>query len=216
MINFQTLENLLSELDRKNKIPKKIIFSSTISVYGEKSQNINYTEELMNKPLSPYAVTKLEAEKYLLEKFQDKSWILRFAPVYSNDFLLNINRRTRIGRIFYRVGKGNRKLSLCNIKNIGIAVEKIINDKVPIGIYNLSDSGEYSYNKLLQKQKAKWVLPIPIFFVKFLYLLGKVFNNVFLIENTIKLISDNIFTSKKICSFINLTASLNDLRLDDD
>ena len=40
-INFQTLINLLSKLDEKNKLPEKIIFASTISVYGEKiNQNI--------------------------------------------------------------------------------------------------------------------------------------------------------------------------------
>ncbi len=215
-INYKTLKNLLNELERNNKVPEKIIFSSTVSIYGEQYHKNLYTEELINMPLSPYAVTKLEAENYLLEKFNDRSWILRFAPVYSTDFLLNINRRTRIGRIFYRVGKGHRKLSLCNIKNIGIAIEQIINDKVPIGIYNLSDPDEYSYNKLLQIQKANWVLPVPLFSVKLLYFLGRVFKNVFLIENTIKLISDNIFTSKKICTFINLKASLNDLQFEDD
>ena len=35
-INYQTLVNLLSALENNNKIPHKIIFSSTISIYGEK------------------------------------------------------------------------------------------------------------------------------------------------------------------------------------
>jgi len=213
-INYQTLENLLSELKRNNKIPEKIIFSSTISTYGEKYYQDIYTEDLINMPLSPYAITKLEAEQYLLDKFSDKTWILRFAPVYSSDFLLNINRRTRIGRIFYRVGKGDKKLSLCNIENIGTAIEKIIYDKVPKGIYNISDPNEYSYNELLHWRKANLVFPIPVFTVKFLYYVGKFLNNKFLIENTIKLITDNIFPSKKICSFIDLPATINDLKFD--
>ena len=214
-INYQTLVNLLSALDNKNKIPKKIIFSSTISVYGEKYHQSIYTEDSVKKPFSPYAVTKLEAEQYLLDNFAEKSWILRFAPVYSSDFLLNINRRIRMGSKFYRVGKGSRKLSLCNIENIRVAVEAIIKDKVPAGIYNLSDPKKYTYHELLQWQKANWVFPIPVFAVKLLYYLGKLINNIFLKENTVKLISDNVFPSDKIRSYVDLPATMNNIFLND-
>jgi nucleoside-diphosphate-sugar epimerase len=131
-INYQTLINLLSKLDEKNKIPEKIIFASTISVYGEKiNQNI-YNEDSEKTPFSPYAVTKLEAEEYLLNNFSNQSWILRFAPVYASDFQLNINRRTRAGRWFYKVGNGSKKLSLCNLENIGSVVEGILQMKMNI------------------------------------------------------------------------------------
>jgi len=215
-INKQTLINLLSTLDKKNKLPKKIIFASTISVYGEKINQSMYPEDSEKIPFSPYSVTKLEAEQYLLDNFADKTWILRFAPVYSSDFLLNINRRIRMRSKFYRVGKGSRKLSLCNIENIGVAVEAIIKDKVSAGIYNLSDSEEYTYDELLRWQKAKWVLPIPVFAIKLLYYVGKFMNSTFLKENTVKLISDNIFPSEKICSHIDLPATINDVQFDHD
>ena len=215
-INKQTLVNLLSKLDEKNKLPEKIIFASTISVYGEKYHQSVYGEDSGKKPFSPYAVTKLEAEQYLLDNFAEKSWILRFAPVYSSNFLLNINRRTRMGSKFYRVGKGSRKLSLCNLENIRVAVEAIIKDKVPAGIYNLSDQKEYTYTELLRCQKANWVFPIPLFAVGILYYLGKLFNSTFLKENTVKLISDNIFSSEKICSHIDLPTTINDVQFDHD
>jgi len=215
-INYQTLVNLLSVLKSNNKIPDKIIFSSTISVYGEKYHQSVYGEDSGKKPFSPYAVTKLVAEQYLLDNFAAKSWILRFAPVYSSNFLLNINRRIRMGSKFYRVGKGSRKLSLCNIENIRVAVEAIIKDKVPAGIYNLSDQKEYTYNELLRWHKSNWVLPIPAFSVRLLYYLGKLFNNTFLKENSVKLISDNVFPSDKIRSFIDLPATINDVQFDHD
>lgn len=213
-INYQALVNLLSALENNNKIPHKIIFSSTISIYGEKYHQSIYTEDSVKMPFSPYAVTKLEAEHYLLDKYADKSWILRFAPVYSSDFLLNINRRIRMGSKFYRVGKGYRKLSLCNIENIRVVVAAIIKDKVPAGIYNLSDKKEYTYDELLQWQKAKWVFPIPLFALKLLYYVGKFINSNFLKENTVKLISDNIFPSEKICAHIDLPATINDVQFD--
>ena len=215
-VNYQTLVNLLSALDDNNKIPDKVIFSSTISVYGEKYHHSIYDEKSEKKPFSPYAVTKLQAEQYLLDKFADKSWILRFAPVYSSDFLLNINRRTRMGGRFYRLGKGSRKLSLCNIENIGTVVEAIIKNKVPAGTYNLSDPKEYTYDELLRWRKANCVLTIPVFAVKLLYYLGQFINSTFLKENTVKLISDNIFSSEKVRSYIDLPATINDVKFGND
>ncbi|MDG1848646.1 MAG: NAD(P)-dependent oxidoreductase, partial [Candidatus Marinimicrobia bacterium] len=149
-INKQTLVNLLSALEVQGKLPNKIIFASTISVYGEKMNQNIYNEDSGKTPFSPYAVTKLEAEQYLLEQYRDKVWILRFAPVYAPDFQLNINRRTKSGRWFYKVGNGSKKLSLCNLENIGSVVEGILEDKVPPGSYNISDEIEYSYNELLK------------------------------------------------------------------
>ncbi len=209
-INKQTLVNLLSILEEKNKLPDKIIFASTISVYGEKLNQTVYTEDSDKNPFSPYAVTKIESEEYLLKHYSDKSWILRFAPVYSQNFQLNINRRTKVGDRYYKVGGGLKKLSLCNLENIGETVKGILEDKVPAGVYNISDEKEYTYNDLLIYVNAKWTIPIPSFMVKGLYYIGKMMNNIFLKENATKLISDNIYPSDRIRQYISLTASLNE------
>ena len=101
-------------MGKVNRLPNKIIFSSTISVYGESiCQNI-YNEDSATSPISPYAITKLEAEKYLQNNYNSQSWILRFAPVYAPEFQLNIKRRTKVFGSFYKVGSGDIELSLCN------------------------------------------------------------------------------------------------------
>ena len=208
-INKQTLVNLLSVLEVQGKLPNKIIFASTISVYGEKMNQNIYNEDSEKNPSSPYAVTKLEAEEYLLNNYGGQSWVLRFAPVYSQDFQLNINRRTKAAGRYYKVGKGSKKLSLCNLENIGSAVQGILEDKVPSGIYNISDEIEYSYNELLKYVNAKWIVRIPTFLVKGLYVVGKIMNNIFLKENATKLISNNVFPSDKIREYIELPNTLN-------
>jgi len=215
-VNYQTLVNLLSALNRNNKLPEKIIFASTISVYGERYNQNEYNESVEPNPFSPYAVTKLQAEQYLLDNFESKSWILRFAPVYSSNFLLNINRRTKIGNKFYKIGNGAKKLSLCNIENIKAAIVCIIDGKIPAGLYNISDPKSYTYTDLLQHQGASGVLRIPALAIRLLYVLGKMTNNIFLKENSIKLLTDNVFPSDKIRSYIALSATIDDVLVGND
>ena len=203
-INYKTLTNLLSTLQKYYKVPDKIIFASTISVYGEKYKLNQYFEKTFKDPYSPYAITKLYAENYLRDKYNEKSWILRLAPVYSDNFNLNIKRRTKIRNCFYRVGRGNNKLSLCNIKNIEIVIRSILTNQIPIGCYNISDVKEYSYNDLLDYQNAKYILPIPKIIIKILYLIGLASRNIFLKENTIKLLTNNIYPSDKIRKYVSL------------
>lgn len=207
--NYQTLKNLLSSLQKKSKLPKKIIFASTISVYGEKYDVDIYKEGDKINPYSPYAITKYQAEKYLIENFEKHSWILRIAPIYSPNFNLNLIRRTKIKNFNFRVGDGNMKLSLCNINNIVDVVDGIISNNIPPDIYNISDNCNYTYNDILNHRKVKYDISIPFFLVRILYLYGKITKNNFFKENSIKLISNNLFISTKINNFIKIKHTLN-------
>lgn len=208
-VNFITLFNLLETCKKLGKIPDKIIFSSTISVYGEKLNKDIYLEDDPLLPSSPYAKTKILAEKYLEENFIDKTWILRFAPVYSDEFMLNIERRTKIKGKFYKVGNGNNKLSLLNINNISFTVTEIINGDIPPGIYNLADQKTYSYNDLLKNFNAENVLRLPRFVFRIAYLMGLLSSNIFLKENSTKLLTDNIYSTDKLKKNISLPYTLN-------
>ena len=211
-LNFKTLNNLLSSMQRVKKIPDKIIFISSISVYGEKLNKKNYTEEIETVPISPYAKTKLKSENYLLKNFEKKTWILRLAPVYSQHFLLNLEKRSKVKNYLYKVGDGSNMLSLCNIENINIVTKSILEDKVPFGIYNIADSINYTYNDILSTYENMLVVNIPKYLVKFFYIIGYILRNNFLIENSIKLISDNLFPSSKICKYITLPYNLNEIK----
>jgi len=207
-INLITLKNTLNILKKNNCLPSKIIFASTISIYGDSNDKGIYFEESKKKPESPYAMTKLEAEEFLLKNFSERLWILRFAPVYSESFKLNIDRRTKMGCFFFRVQNGLTKLSLCNIQNIEVTILGIIDDLVPPGTYNLSDFYNYNYNDLLSFNSAKNILPIPKFFVMITYQLAKIFKNIYFKENSIKLIKDNLYPSSKLNNYIKLPFKL--------
>ena len=112
-VNLKTLKQTLLSLKELNNLPEKIIFTSTISVYGEKLESTLYLEDHKTNPSSPYAVTKLKAESFLLKNFPNNYWILRLSPVYSKNFELNLLSRVQIKGIFFKIGQGNNKLSLC-------------------------------------------------------------------------------------------------------
>ena len=144
-LNFMTLKNLTDAFVKYDKVPSKIIFASTISIYGERISINSYTENISCKPRTPYAITKLKAENYLRKNFDSKYWILRLAPVYSSVFKLNIDRRTKIAGKNFLVGDGNVKLSLCHQNNIISVIESIIQGEISFGTYNLSDRKIYTY-----------------------------------------------------------------------
>lgn len=197
-LNFNTLKNLIETLTKYKKLPEKIIFTSTISIYGERLNVNKYTEDTHPHPKSPYAITKLKAENYLKDKFKSNHWILRLAPVYSDNFSLNIDRRTKVLGKNYIVGDGNIKLSLCHLNNIILTIENIILDKIKFGVYNLSDDKIYSYRLLHDYLESRNFIKIPKFIIWVLFLIGKVIKNNFLIENGIKLMSNNIYPSNKL------------------
>ena len=210
--NLLTLKNLLSLLKRENKVPLKIIYTSSISVYGEKMKSDYYSEEAVTSPESPYAVTKLKAENYLLRNYPEKSWILRLAPIYSNKFNLNIDRRTKLGRTFFKVGDGSNRLSLCHIDNVRIVLEAIIYEKLDSGVYNVSDNKEYSYNDLLAYNKSTSQLKIPQNLLYTLYWISVKVKCTYFKENLTKLLSDNIYPSNKIQKYIKLPNSMNNVK----
>ena len=65
---------------------KKIIFVSTCSNYGLIKNNLPAKESYKLNPLSPYAKSKVEIEKFLIkknrEKVKSKIFILRFATAF--------------------------------------------------------------------------------------------------------------------------------------
>ena len=78
---------------------------------------------------------------------------IRLAPVYSNEFRLNIKRRTEIFGLKYKVGNGKNRLSLCKIENIYKVIVGIIANDIPSGTYNISDKVAYTFEDLLEKRK---------------------------------------------------------------
>lgn len=213
-VNYEATKYLV-DLSNKYLKLKNFIFISTISVYGEKLNQSVYREVDVCEPRSPYAVAKKKSEEYIKENYKFNYSMLRLAPVYSKDFTLNIERRSKIKGIAYKVGDGKQRLSLCNIKNIYEAINHIINhtNTEKNEIYNIADSSIYEFNDLLDfvKGKNKKIIFPKMAFEALHKVNDKFIKKQFIHENTIKLISDNIYSSEKISKKVKMKYSMHDV-----
>ena len=87
-------------------------------------------------------------------------------------------------------------------------MEGIIKDRIPVGVYNISDKFIYDYNDLLNYVNSKFNIKIPAVLIWILYYFGKYTGDNFLLENTTKLLSNNIYPSEKIRNYIELNNTL--------
>lgn len=212
-VNYEATKYFVDLSNRMLNL-KNFIFVSTISVYGEELDKEVYLENDNLNPKSPYAVAKKKSEEYITKNYNGNFSIIRLAPVYSKDFLLNIERRTMIKGKLYKVGKGNKKLSLCNIKNIYQAVNYIINNYSieKNEVYNIADKDQYTYDELVKFMGGESPIILPEFLMKSLYKVNEIsVKKQFIHENTIKLITNNIYSSDKISSKADLKYSIKDV-----
>ena len=118
----------------------KIIFLSTCSVYGVNDKLLHEESEL--NPLSLYAWTKLNSEKYLEKK---NAIIFRLGTVYGlsdiysrlrMDLVVNIltTHAQKLNKITVYGGEQHRPL--IHVKDIALAIEKVV-DLDATGVFNL-------------------------------------------------------------------------------
>ncbi len=213
-VNYGVTKDLI-DLSNEYLNLKQFIFLSTISVYGERMEKSIYLEDDECFPKSPYAIAKKKSEEYIEANCKCDYYMLRLAPVYSDEFKLNIQRRTQMKGFNYIVGHGDNKLSLCNVKNIVTVVKDIIDVRLEKNeIYNISDKEVYSFSDMLEINSiSKLKIRIPKVCISLLHKINKItIKKQFIDENSIKLVSDNIYSSEKICKYINLNYKLQDLR----
>tara|TARA_B100000795_G_C22802371_1_gene442615 strand:+ start:3492 stop:4466 length:975 start_codon:yes stop_codon:yes gene_type:complete len=133
----------------------KFIFSSTCSNYGIVKSKSLANEDSKLKPLSLYAETKVDFEKFMLKKSKNISMkiaIMRFATVFGVSdrmrFDLTINQFTR--ELFLKknldVFGENTWRPYCHVKDVARAIIRVIGDNEKINIFNVGNSKQ-NYSK---------------------------------------------------------------------
>ena len=150
-VNLQGTKNLCAALEQSG-LPKSFVFISTVAVYGaEKGEEI--TEEHPLNGSSPYALSKLLAEEFLIDWCKKNNIILSIlrpalvaghGPLGSLGFMVN---GIKAG-YYFNIAGGKERKSVVMAQDIVALLPKLINKG---GIYNLSDGYHPSFYELSQK-----------------------------------------------------------------
>ena len=171
IVTFNVLEAM-----RYNNV-KKIIFSSTGSVYGE--PNEFPTPENCAFPIqtSLYGASKLAAEGLIqayCEGYNFQAWIFRFVSLlgerYSHGHVFDFYNKLRLDPNKLEVlGDGTQKKSYLHIKDcINAVMTALEKSNQKINIFNL---GNYEYSEV--KDSVKWIIEYLGLSPEIIYLGGK-------------------------------------------
>ena len=182
-VNLQGTKNLCTALERSG-IPKAFIFISTVAVYGCDSGE-NITEEHPLNGTTPYALSKIKAEKYLegwCAMHSVKLSILRPSLIAGPNPPGNLGamiRGIRNGK-YLSIAGGKARKSVLMVQDIANLLPMLIEKG---GIYNVCDSYQPSFRELemviCKQLNKKLPLSIPYWFAKSMAVLGDCFG-----ENT--------------------------------
>ena len=178
-VNLQGTKNLCIALERSG-IPKAFIFISTVAVYGCDSGE-NITEEHPLNGTTPYALSKIKAEKYLegwCAMHNVKLSILRPSLIAGPNPPGNLGamiRGIRNGK-YLSIAGGKARKSVLMVQDIANFLPMLIEKG---GIYNVCDSYQPSFRELemvIYKQlNKKLPLSIPYWFAKSMAIFGDCF-----------------------------------------
>ena len=182
-VNLQGTKNLCTALENSG-IPKAFIFISTVAVYGCDSGE-NITEEHPLNGTTPYALSKIKAEKYL------EGWCAMHNVTLSilrPSLIAGPNPPGNLGAMIHGIGNG-KYLSIAGGKaRKSVLMVQDIANLLPMliekgGIYNVCDSYQPSFRELemviCKQLNKKLPLSIPYWFAKSMAVFGDCFG-----ENT--------------------------------
>jgi nucleoside-diphosphate-sugar epimerase len=147
-INVVGTENLLRGLNTK-KIPKKFVFISSVSVYGE-TQGIAINEDSELKAVDPYGMSKIRAEQIVLKWCNVHNvtcTILRLPLVIAENPVGNLEAMIKgIQKGYYfNIAGGNAKKSMVLAEDVARSILKAADVG---GIFNLTDGYHPSFAEL--------------------------------------------------------------------
>lgn len=137
---------------------KKIVFTSSVAVYGFAQPNTD--ENGLIKPSNEYGRTKFDAEEILRGWFlrgNHSLIIVRPAVVFgegNRGNVFNLFNQIASGK-FLMVGNGVNKKSMAYILNVVSFLEACIVTKKKYGIYNYVDEPNFSMNELVSKVRLE-------------------------------------------------------------
>lgn len=135
---------------------KKFIYFSSVKAVADSLENNILTEETVPNPLTPYGISKLQAEEYILSQSLDSSKVtivLRPCMIHGPKNKGNLNSLFQFVKtgIPYPLGSFENQRSFTSIKNLLYIINLIISkNNFPSGVYNIADDETISTNTLIE------------------------------------------------------------------
>lgn len=148
---------------------KKFVFFSTAKAAADKVNGI-LTEDVEPSPVGPYGESKIAAEKYILSHMPEGKDVYIFRPCMihgpGNKGNLNLLYNVVKKGIPWPLGAFENRRTFTSVENICFAVNGVLTQDVPCGIYNMGDDESLSTNELIEeickslgKRAHIWRLP---------------------------------------------------------
>ncbi len=153
-VNVEGTQNVLNAM--KNNNINKIIFTSTVAVYGLNKKNPDETFDV--DPFNDYGKSKWQAEEVLRKWYNENPSdrtlvILRPTVVFgpgNRGNVYNLLKQIATGK-FLRIGSGENKKSMAYVDNITAFIEHcLVNDITGYHLFNYVDKPDLTTNELLQ------------------------------------------------------------------
>ena len=127
---------------------KKIIFTSTVAVYGLAERGTDETGVV--RPFNEYGKTKLEAEEKLREWYlrgENSLIIVRPTVIFgegNRGNVFNLFNQIASGK-FLMIGNGKNKKSMAYIENVVAFIEACITSNEKYGLYRQHNRGDHDH-----------------------------------------------------------------------
>lgn len=152
-VNFGKTKDLF-DLFLGSEVKDFIYFSSVKAVADTVEGTL--MENASPEPKTPYGLSKLQAEQYILSKELPEGkriFILRPCMIHGPGNKGNLNLLYKVVKkgIPYPLGAFNNERSFLSISNLSYILQRILNDHaVPGGVYNLADDIPLSTNEVIR------------------------------------------------------------------
>lgn len=213
VVNVHGAENICTVADEKNI--KKIIFTSTVAVYGFSQNELDETANI--NFFNDYGRTKWEAEKvynsWVDSNRKEKSMIIVRPTVVFGEGnrgnVYNLFSQISSGK-FVMIGNGKNRKSMAYVGNLVAYInELLVSDIIGLFLSNYVDKPDFSMNELVGIVKnelgnSKTTLYIPYSIGRLIGFGFDLLSNVFGKETTIssirikKFCSNTIYSSKEM------------------
>lgn len=154
---------------------KKFVFFSTAKAAADKVDGV-LTEDVIPSPVGPYGESKIAAERYILESMESRKdeftdrcvYIFRPCMIHGPGNKGNLNLLYNVVRrgIPWPLGAFENRRTFTSVENICFAVNGVLTQDAPSGIYNMGDDEALSTNELIEeickslgKKAHIWKLP---------------------------------------------------------